>query len=136
MCRGSQECPYRFASVQPLIYIREESPEVRRHAEQLTPTIIEEGRRGEFTWHKNDQEDERLLGVKSRFRMEHQDRHVWPEEGKFLIVPRGVEHHPVAEYEVDVLLFEAAGTLDTGDVREERTVQVPERIQFEKERSS
>jgi mannose-6-phosphate isomerase-like protein (cupin superfamily) len=60
--------------------------------------------------------------------MEHRDRHVWLEEGEFLIVPRGVEHRPVAEEEVQVLLFEPAGTLNTGDVENERTVQEPERI--------
>ena len=83
---------------------------------------------GEFVWHKHDHEDELFLVVKGRFRMEYRDRHVWLEEGEFLIVPRGVEHRPVAEEEVHVLLFEPAGTLNTGDVRDERTVQEPERI--------
>ena len=83
---------------------------------------------GEFVWHKHDHEDELFLVVKGRFRMEYRDRHVWLEEGEFLIVPRGVEHRPVAEEEVHVLLFEPAGTLNTGDVGDERTVQEPERI--------
>ncbi len=83
---------------------------------------------GEFVWHKHDHEDELFLVVKGRFRMEFRDRHVWLEEGEFLIVPRGVEHRPVAEEEVHVLLFEPAGTLNTGDVRDERTVEEPERI--------
>ena len=83
---------------------------------------------GEFVWHKHDHEDELFLVVKGRFRMEYRDRHVWLEEGEFLIVPRGVEHRPVAEEEVHVLLFEPAGTLNTGDVQNERTVQEPERI--------
>ena len=83
---------------------------------------------GEFVWHKHDHEDELFLVVKGRFRMEFRDRHVWLEEGEFLIVPRGVEHRPVAEDEVHVLLFEPAGTLNTGDVRDERTVEEPERI--------
>ena len=83
---------------------------------------------GEFVWHKHDHEDELFLVVKGRFRMEYRDRHVWLEEGEFLIVPRGVEHRPVAEEEVHVLLFEPAGTLNTGDVQDERTVQEPERI--------
>jgi mannose-6-phosphate isomerase-like protein (cupin superfamily) len=56
------------------------------------------------------------------------DRHVRLEEGGFLIVPRGVEHRPAAEEEAHVLLFEPAGTLNTGDVRDDRTVDVPERI--------
>ena len=83
---------------------------------------------GEFVWHKHDHEDELLLVIKGRFRMEYRGRHVWLEEGEFLIVPRGVEHRPVAEEEVHVLMFEPAGTLNTGDVRDERTVQEPERI--------
>ena len=83
---------------------------------------------GEFVWHKHDHEDELFLVVKGRFRMEYRDRHVWLEEGEFLIVPRGVEHRPVAEDEVHVLLFEPAGTLNTGDVRDERTVEDPQRI--------
>ena len=83
---------------------------------------------GEFVWHKHDHEDELFLVVKGRFRMEYRDRHVWLDEGEFLIVPRGEEHRPVAEQEVHVLLFEPAGTLNTGDVQEERTVEEPERI--------
>ena len=60
--------------------------------------------------------------------MEFRDRTFRLEEGEFLIVPRGVEHRPVADEEVHVLLFEPAGTLNTGDVQEERTVQEPERL--------
>ena len=56
------------------------------------------------------------------------DRQVWLEEGEFLIVPRGVEHRPAAEQEVHVLLFEPAGTLNTGDTACERTLVDPQRI--------
>src|SRR5262249_19080695 len=77
---------------------------------------------GEFVWHKHDQEDELFLVVKGQFRMDFRDRQVHLGEGEFLIVPRGVEHRPVAEEEVHVLLFEPATTLNTGDVRNERTV--------------
>jgi mannose-6-phosphate isomerase-like protein (cupin superfamily) len=84
--------------------------------------------RGEFVWHHHDHEDELFLVVKGRFRMEFRERHVWLEEGEFLIVPRGVEHRPVAEEEVHVLLFEPAATLNTGNVRNERTVAQPDRI--------
>ena len=84
--------------------------------------------RGEFVWHKHDHEDELFLVVKGRFVMEFRHRAVRLEEGEFLVVPRGVEHRPVAEEEVHVLLFEPAGTLNTGDVRDERTVEMPERI--------
>jgi len=60
--------------------------------------------------------------------MEYRDRLVWQEEGEFLIVPRCVEHRPVADEEVHVMLFEPAGTLNTDDVRDERTVADPQRI--------
>jgi mannose-6-phosphate isomerase-like protein (cupin superfamily) len=83
---------------------------------------------GEFVWHHHDDEDELFLVVKGRFRMEFRDRDVWLEEGEFLVVPRGVEHRPVAEEEAHVLLFEPASTLNTGDVRGERTVETLERI--------
>jgi mannose-6-phosphate isomerase-like protein (cupin superfamily) len=83
---------------------------------------------GEFVWHKHDREDELFFVVAGRFRMEFRDRHVWLEEGEFLIVPRGVEHRPVAEEEVHVLLFEPATTLNTGDVRNERTVERLDRL--------
>jgi mannose-6-phosphate isomerase-like protein (cupin superfamily) len=83
---------------------------------------------GPFLWHHHEHEDELFLVVHGRFRMEFRDRHVWLEQGEFLIVPRGVEHRPVAEEEAHVLLFEPASTLNTGNVRNERTVAEPERI--------
>jgi mannose-6-phosphate isomerase-like protein (cupin superfamily) len=83
---------------------------------------------GEFVWHTHDHEDELFLVVHGRFRMEFLDRHVWLEAGEFLIVPRGVEHRPVADEEVHVLLFEPATTLNTGDVRNERTVDHLDRL--------
>src|ERR1051325_10911238 len=83
----------------------------------------------EFVWHKHDHEDELFLVVSGRFRMEFRDRHVWLEAGEFLIVPRGVEHRPVAEEEVHVLLFEPASTLNTGNVEDDaRTRRELERI--------
>lgn len=84
--------------------------------------------RGEFVWHKHDHEDELFLVIQGRFRMDFRDRQVWLDEGEFLIVPRGVEHRPVADEEVHVLLFEPATTLNTGDVRDGRTVERPEWI--------
>jgi mannose-6-phosphate isomerase-like protein (cupin superfamily) len=83
---------------------------------------------GPFLWHHHDNEDEMFLVVKGRFRMEYRDRHVWLEEGEFLIVPRGVEHRPVADEEVHVMLFEPASTLNTGNVQNERTVPELERL--------
>src|SRR5215208_5597213 len=83
---------------------------------------------GPFVWHHHDAEDELFLVVKGRFRMELRDGNVELAEGDFLIVPRGVEHRPVADEEVHVLLFEPATTLNTGDVRDERTVDRLDRI--------
>src|SRR4051812_19648023 len=83
---------------------------------------------GEFVWHKHDAEDELFLVVQGRLRMDFRDRQEWLDEGEFFIVPRGVEHRPVAEDEVHVLLFEPATTLNTGDVRNERTVDELERL--------
>jgi mannose-6-phosphate isomerase-like protein (cupin superfamily) len=83
---------------------------------------------GPFVWHHHDHEDELFLVVKGRFRMEFRDRDLWLEEGEFLIVPRGVEHRPVADEEAHVLLFEPASTLNTGNVRNERTVEQLQKI--------
>jgi mannose-6-phosphate isomerase-like protein (cupin superfamily) len=84
--------------------------------------------KGEFVWHHHDDEDELFLILEGRLRMELRDGDVWLEEGEFLVVPRGVEHRPVAEEEVHLLLFEPATTLNTGNLRNERTVERPARI--------
>lgn len=84
--------------------------------------------RGEFVWHHHENEDEMFLVVSGKFVMEFRDRKVPLAEGEFIVVPRGVEHRPVAEEEVSVLLFEPASTLNTGNAGGERTVAEPERI--------
>jgi mannose-6-phosphate isomerase-like protein (cupin superfamily) len=83
---------------------------------------------GPFVWHHHDNEDEMFLVIHGRLRIEFRDREVWIEQGEFLIVPRGVEHRPVADEEAHILLFEPAGTLNTGNTEGEMTVKVLERI--------
>lgn len=83
---------------------------------------------GEFVWHHHEDEDELFLVVEGRFRMEFRDRSEWIEEGEFVVVPRGVEHRPVAEEEASVLLFEPATTLNTGNVADDLTKAELERI--------
>jgi mannose-6-phosphate isomerase-like protein (cupin superfamily) len=83
---------------------------------------------GEFVWHDHAAEDELFLVVRGSFRMDFRDRSVTLKEGEFIIVPRGVEHRPVAEREVEVLLFEPAQIRHTGDVESELTVHEYERI--------
>jgi mannose-6-phosphate isomerase-like protein (cupin superfamily) len=84
--------------------------------------------KGEFIFHHHDHEDELFLVVKGRFRMEYRDHHEWIEEGEFVVVPRGVEHKPVAEEECWFLLFEPATTLNTGNVVSERTHRELEKV--------
>jgi len=80
---------------------------------------------GPFTWHHHEHEDEMFMVVKGRFRMDYRDHgeeHAeWIEPGEFIIVPRGVEHRPFAEAECEVVLFEPASTLNTGNVEDEFT---------------
>ncbi len=84
--------------------------------------------KGEFIWHHHEHEDEMFLVVKGRFRMELRERHVWLEEGEFIVIPRGVEHRPVAEEEAWIMLFEPAATLNTGNVQNEMTLRELERV--------
>jgi mannose-6-phosphate isomerase-like protein (cupin superfamily) len=74
---------------------------------------------GEFPWHQHSNEDEMFMAMKGSFRIEFRDKIVELVEGEFLIVPKGVEHRPVAENEVEVLLFEPAQLLNTGNVIDE-----------------
>ena len=84
--------------------------------------------KGEFIWHHHDKEDELFLVVKGTLRMKFRDREATVREGEFVIVPRGVEHCPVAEEEVHIVLIEPKSTLNTGNISNERTVAQLERI--------
>jgi mannose-6-phosphate isomerase-like protein (cupin superfamily) len=81
---------------------------------------------GPFVWHQHENEDEMFLVIRGRFRMEYRDRTEWIEAGEFVIVPRGTEHRPVADEEVEVMLFEPASTVNTGDSPGEMTAAVEE----------
>ena len=83
---------------------------------------------GEFVWHHHEREDELFLVLKGQLRMELRDGTLELGPGEMVVVPRGVEHRPCADEEVELLLFEPASTLNTGNVVDERTVFEPERI--------
>lgn len=80
---------------------------------------------GPFVWHQHENEDEMFFVLKGSFRMEFRDRSVDVSANEMIVVPRGVEHRPVADEEVEVILFEPAGTLNTGDATDSRTVVEP-----------
>ena len=84
--------------------------------------------KGEFVWHKHDHEDELFYVVKGSFNMEYRDKTVTLNENEFLIVPKGVEHRPVAEQEVSIMLFEPATTLNTGDAVSDLTKHQLEKL--------
>lgn len=84
--------------------------------------------KGEFFFHQHEQEDEMFLIVKGTLKMEFRDRTEIIRAGEFIIVPRGVEHKPIADEEVELLLFEPASTLNTGNIENERTKKHLERI--------
>ncbi len=79
--------------------------------------------KGEFVWHHHDNEDELFLVVKGTLVIKLRDRDLTIREGEFVIIPKGMEHLPVAEEEVHVLLLEPKSTLNTGNVQNERTVE-------------
>lgn len=83
---------------------------------------------GDFVWHKHDDADELFYVIRGHLSMDFRDRRVEVGEGELIVVPRGVEHKPFAEDEAHVMLFEPAGTVNTGDAGGERTVADPERI--------
>lgn len=84
--------------------------------------------KGEFVWHKHDNEDELFFVIKGSFRMEYRDNLVDVNENEFIIIPRGVEHRPVADEEVSIMLFEPFSTLNTGDTAGELTQLILDKI--------
>ncbi len=84
--------------------------------------------KGEFVWQSHEHADEMFLVIKGRLRMNLRDRELIVNEGEFVIIPHGVEHMPIADEEVHIMLFEPKGTLNTGNLTNERTVHTPERI--------
>ncbi len=84
--------------------------------------------RGEFVWHQHEHEDELFLVIKGNLTIKLRDRDLHVGEGEFVVIPRGIEHMPVAEDEVQMLLLEPKSTLNTGDVQNERTVADPGRV--------
>jgi len=106
-------------------------------SEQWSPKIIAElnGQQvklakiqGTFVWHHHDAEDELFLVISGRLRMDFRDRQIWLDPGEAIIVPRGVEHRPHSDQETSILLFEPASTLNTGNVRNQRTVDHPDHL--------
>jgi mannose-6-phosphate isomerase-like protein (cupin superfamily) len=79
--------------------------------------------KGEFVWHRHENEDELFLVVKGKLIIKLRDRDLEIDEGEFVVIPKGVEHLPVAEQEVNVILLELKTTLNTGNVQNERTVE-------------
>lgn len=84
--------------------------------------------KGEFVWHKHENEDELFFVVKGNLKMAYRDRIVEVNENEFLIVPKGVEHKPIADNEVYVMLFEPASTLNTGNVKGDLTKENLDKI--------
>jgi mannose-6-phosphate isomerase-like protein (cupin superfamily) len=84
--------------------------------------------KGEFIWHHHEAEEELFMVIKGRLTIKLPEEDVVLEEGEFFIVPRGVEHKPVAEEEAHILMFEPKSTLNTGNVRSERTVETLETL--------
>lgn len=76
---------------------------------------------GEFVWHKHDNEDELFYVLKGKFNMEFRDKIIEINENEMIVVPKGVEHRPVAENEVSIMLFEPASTVNTGNIKSDKT---------------
>lgn len=108
-----------------------------RFSEQWSPKVVGELNgsevkiakiQGEFVWHHHEDADEMFLVVKGRMTIRLRDGDVELTEGEFFVVPRGVEHCPVADEECQILMLEPKGTLNTGNVQSERTVDTPDHL--------
>ena len=98
-------------------------------AGEINDSYIKLGKfKGEFVWHQHEAEDELFLVVKGILLIKLRDQDIFLEEGEFVIIPRGVEHLPIAEEEAHVLLLEPKSTLNTGNIQNERTIADLERI--------
>ena len=84
--------------------------------------------KGEFVWHHHEEEDELFMVIKGRLTIKLKDQEIYLKEGQFFIIPRGVEHLPVAEDECHVMLFEPKTVLNTGNTKNDRTVEILERL--------
>ena len=84
--------------------------------------------KGEFVWHHHDTEDELFLVVKGKLLIKLRDRDIWLQEGEFVIIPKGIDHLPIADEEAHVILLEPKTTLNTGNTQNERTVTNLEQI--------
>lgn len=84
--------------------------------------------KGEFVWHKHDNEDEMFYVIKGSFTMQLRDGDIKINENEFIIIPQGTEHRPVAKDEVSIMLFEPAGTLNTGNTKSELTKKTLDKI--------
>ena len=84
--------------------------------------------KGEFVWHHHETEDELFLVVKGKLLIKLRDRDIWLQEVEFVIIPKGIDHLPIADEEAHVILLEPKTTLNTGDTQNERTVTNLEQI--------
>ncbi len=102
---------------------------VPRVAGELNDSYVKLAKlKGEFMWHHHDEEDELFLVVTGRLTIKLRDQDIELDSGEFVIIPRGVEHLPIANEEVHVLLLEPKSTLNTGNVQSERTVAELKRV--------
>ncbi|RLA06130.1 MAG: cupin domain-containing protein [Gammaproteobacteria bacterium] len=84
--------------------------------------------KGEFVWHQHQAEDEFFMVIKGHLTIKLRDENIELDEGEFYIIPRGIEHKPAAENEVQVLMFEPQSTVNTGETESDKTIDNPQKI--------